>query len=89
MTALVAVVDGKQQISALAAAVLIGVELETVAELVERGELFPVEWLQAKRRRRDEVKAATGSDDLVVALEYWALKDLGTHVVIVDGEVLL
>jgi hypothetical protein len=89
MTALIAVVDGKQKISALAAALLMGIDLETVIELVERGDPFPDEWMQAKRRRRKEAKAATGSDDFIVALEYWALKELGAQSVVVDGEVLL
>lgn len=53
------------------AALLFGVPVEQIKAAAAEGPT-PAEWIKAMRRRANEAFAATGGEDLLDILEYWA-----------------
>lgn len=72
-------VDGEPVISAKGLALLLGVPEDQVRALAATHGTdvahIPAEWVKAGRRRAKEYQAATGRDDMLGALEYWAEKE--------------
>ena len=76
---------GENLLDMTAMALLFGV---TVAEInalpsADGALTLPAKWLRQGRRRANEAKAHTGSDELFDALRYWARKDHGADLVVV------
>lgn len=79
MSDLYTYVDGEPVVSVKGLAILLGVPLDQVRALaLFRGTgvgALPPEWVKAGKRRSKEYQAATGRDDMLGALEYWAAKE--------------
>lgn len=73
-------VDGEPMFSLEGVELLFGVP----AELITVGTPFPQEWIKAGRRRAREAMAATGSDFVLDIMRYWAQKDHGAALEIVE-----
>lgn len=56
---------------AAAAVLLFGVTVDQIKAAAAAGPT-PAEWIKAMRRRANEAFAATGGEDLLDILEYWA-----------------
>ncbi|WP_137147545.1 hypothetical protein [Mycolicibacterium sp. CR10] len=71
--------DTEPLLDAEALALLFGVDLTEVLALptVDGHSGIPREWIKRGRRRTREAQAATGSDFILDALDYWARKDHG------------
>ena len=72
-------IDGEPVVSAKGLALLLGVPEDQVRALaLFRGtgvDALPTDWVKAGLRRSKEYQAATGRDDMLGALEYWARKE--------------
>jgi len=72
-------IDGEPVVSAKGLALLLGVPEDQVRALaLFRGtgvDALPAEWVKAGLRRSKEYQAATGRDDMLGALEYWARRE--------------
>ncbi|MFX1757253.1 hypothetical protein [Rhodococcus sp. As11] len=72
-------IDGEPVVSAKGLALLLGVSEDQVRALAQfRGtgvDALPPEWVKAGLRRAKEYQAATGHDDMLGALEYWAARE--------------
>lgn len=70
-------VDTEPLLDAQAMALMFGVRLEDVNALpvVDGASCIPSHWIKEGRRRTREAMAHTGSDFILDALAYWALKD--------------
>lgn len=72
-------IDGEPVVSAKGLSVLLGVPVDQVRALaLFRGTgvaALPPEWVKAGLRRAKEYQAATGHDDMLGALEYWAARE--------------
>jgi hypothetical protein len=82
-------VDGQRIYGFPALALLYGIDAEVVRVAINFGgteqpnlEDIPIEWRNAGRRRGSEATAATGSDELLDVLRYWAARDYGASVTI-------
>lgn len=82
-------VDGCPVLGFPAIALLYGVDAEVVRTAINFDGQdqpdhtdIPAEWLGAARRRWREASAATGSDELLSVLGYWAQRDLGCGITI-------
>lgn len=79
MSELYRYIDGEPVLSAAGMAVLLGVTEEQMRTLAATHGTdvahIPAEWVKAGRRRAKEYQAATGRDDMLGALEYWAEKE--------------
>lgn len=82
---LVAVVDGVARPTPEGIGILFGVS----ADLINPEIPMRPEWLDAGRRRAEEAAAATGTEDVFAALEYWAQKDFGAAVRLRDDVAIL
>ncbi|WP_226950000.1 hypothetical protein [Rhodococcus rhodochrous] len=72
-------INGEPVVSAKGLSLLLGVPVDQVRALAQfRGtgvDALPAEWVKAGLRRSKEYQAATGRDDMLGALEYWARKE--------------
>lgn len=72
-------INGEPVVSAKGLALLLGVPEDQVRALaLFRGtgvDALPDEWVKAGKRRSKEYQAATGRDDMLGALEYWAQRE--------------
>jgi hypothetical protein len=72
-------IDGEPVVSAKGLSLLLGVPVDQVRALaLFRGtgvDALPAEWVKAGKRRAKEYSAATGRDDMLGALEYWAQRE--------------
>ncbi|MGW5299084.1 hypothetical protein ACWEQV_12580 [Rhodococcus aetherivorans] len=72
-------VDGEPMIGPKGMSLLLGVPIEDILAESKRsnGEAFslPTEWIKSGRRRSKEYQAATGSTDMLGALEYWQARE--------------
>jgi hypothetical protein len=90
-TMLITEVNGVEVMSADALALLFGVPADAITEYLRRNIIndmtaFPAEWLKAGKRRVKEASAATGTNQLLEILEYWADRDLGAVIVPIDED---
>ena len=67
---------------AAATVLLFGVTVEQI-EAVSPGPI-PADWIKAMRRRANEAFAATGGEDFLDILQYWARRDHGAELVLVE-----
>ncbi len=65
------------------AALLFGVPVEQIKAAAAAGPT-PAEWIKAMRRRANEAFAATGGEDFLDILQYWARRDHGAELVLVE-----
>jgi hypothetical protein len=93
-TMLITEIDGVSVMSAAALALLFGIPADDIVEhmkhnIIDDMTRFPSSWLKAGKRRVKEASAATGVNDLLEVLEYWAARDLDAVIVPIDenGEV--
>jgi hypothetical protein len=86
-------VDGTELIDSDTMALMLGVDAHLIDEhlirrpgLLEDGNYFnaylPHGWIKQGRRRTREAAAATGSNDILSVLSYWAQRDLGATIAI-------
>lgn len=83
-------VDGEPMLTMDALSLMFGVGVELITAhtrrtFAEGHVVFPAAWLRAGRRRASEAAAATGSRDVLDVLTYWARRDHGAEIVLVDG----
>jgi hypothetical protein len=79
-------VDGELMLSPEALSLLFGVDVALIEaqgkSTMHDGHItLPQAWWQAGRRRTREAAAATGSEDLVDILGYWAARERGAEIV--------
>lgn len=75
------------KLDGLGAALLYGVTVDQIKAIAPGP--IPDAWVKASRRRANEALAATGGDDLLDILEYWARKDYDAELVLVGRPTLL
>lgn len=88
-TILIETIDGEPMLSAEALSLLFGVPTEDITEFSKEhsnphGTVFPKTWLQAARRRAREAAAATGENDILTVLGFWAARDRNAVVIPVE-----
>lgn len=80
-TVTVSDLDGEPKLDAPGGALLYGVTVDQITAIAPG--LVPAEWIRAMRRRANEAFAATGGEDLLDILEYWARKEHQAELVLV------
>lgn len=86
-TMLIRTIGGEPMLSADAMSLLFGVTPEAITEhSTDPMTVFPAEWIKAGRRRTREAQAATGKDDILAVLAYWARKDRDMVITVEDGD---
>ncbi len=86
---LIETIDGEPMLSADALSLLFGVPTEDINKFSKEhstaaGTVFPQTWLQAGRRRAREAAAATGENDILSALSFWAARDRNAIVIPIE-----
>uniref|UniRef100_A0A5Q5BKV4 Uncharacterized protein n=2 Tax=unclassified Mycobacterium TaxID=2642494 RepID=A0A5Q5BKV4_MYCSS len=80
-------IHGEPMLTSDALALLFGVTPEDiVAHSTDPSTDFPNAWIRAGRRRSREAQAATGKDDILAVLAYWARKDRDMVITVEDGD---
>lgn len=83
--------EGEVKLTACGLSLLLGVDPTRIYHHLFELDNYtlPAEWLQSGRRRKAEASAHTGSEDVFAALQYWAAKEFGFAVVVLDQEAIL
>lgn len=80
-------IDGEPMLTADALSLLFGVTPEAITKhSTDPMTVFPAKWIKAGRRRTREAQAATGKDDILAVLAYWARKDRDMVITVEEGD---